>query len=107
MEILELIKKPPTEEILTEERLKEYINQKIKLKHYIGYEISGFVHLGTGLICMQKVADFQKAGIETIIFLADYHSWINKKLGGDLSVIRKVAGGYFKEALKISLKCVV
>ncbi len=106
MEILELIKKPPTEEILTEERLKEYINQKIKLRHYIGYEISGFVHLGTGLICMQKVADFQKAGIETIIFLADYHSWINKKLGGDLSVIRKVAGGYFKEALKISLKCV-
>jgi hypothetical protein len=38
--------------------------------------------------------------------LADYHSWINKKLGGDLSTIRKVAGGYFKEALKYSLKVV-
>jgi tyrosyl-tRNA synthetase len=55
---------------------------------------------------MQKVADFQEAGIETTIFLADYHSWINKKLGGDLETIRKVAGGYFKEALKQSLKAV-
>jgi tyrosyl-tRNA synthetase len=101
---IELVKKPPTEEVLTEEKLKEYVAEKTKLKHYIGFEISGFVHLGTGLLCMQKVADFQEAGIETNIFLADYHSWINKKLGGDLSLIRKVAGGYFKEALKLSLK---
>jgi len=103
---IEVIKRLPTEEILTEERLEEYLKEGIKLKHYIGYEISGFVHLGTGLLCMQKVADFQEADIETNIFLADYHSWINKKLGGDLSTIRKVAGGYFKEALKWSLKSV-
>jgi tyrosyl-tRNA synthetase len=104
--ILDLIKKPPTEEILTEKRLLEYIERGKKLKHYIGFEVSGFVHLGTGVVSMQKVADFQQAGIETSIFLADYHSWINKKLGGDLETIRKVAGGYFKEALKLSLKCV-
>ncbi len=104
--VMDIIKKAPTEEILTEEKLEEYLKEGIKLKHYIGYEISGFVHLGTGLLCMQKVYDFQRAGIETNIFLADYHSWINKKLGGDLSTIRKVAGGYFKEALKLSLKCV-
>ncbi|MGC9129944.1 MAG: tyrosine--tRNA ligase, partial [Candidatus Micrarchaeia archaeon] len=83
--IVELVKKFPTEEILTEEKLREYVEEGIKLNHYIGFEISGFVHLGTGLLCMQKVADFQEAGVETNIFLADYHSWINKKLGGDLS----------------------
>lgn len=104
--MIEMIYREPTEEILTLERLKEFISQGIKLKHYIGFEISGYVHLGNGLLCMKKVADFQKAGIETNIFLADYHTWINKKLGGDLSTIRKVAGGYFKEALKISLKLV-
>lgn len=104
--IVEIIKKPPTEEILTEDRLRQYLEEGIKLKHYIGFEISGFVHLGTGILSMQKVADFQKVGVETNIFLADYHSWINKKLGGDLDTIRKVAGGYFKEALKWSLKCV-
>lgn len=104
--LLQLVEKEPTEEVLTPERLKEYADQRIPLKHYIGYEISGYVHLGTGILSMSKVADFQKAGISTTIFLADYHSWINKKLGGDLSTIKKVAGGYFKEALKQSLKVV-
>lgn len=100
------VRRTPTEEILTEERLEEYLNDTKKIRHYIGFEISGFVHLGTGLLCMEKVADFQKAGFDTTIFLADYHSWINKKLGGNLDTIRKVAGGYFKEALKQSLKVV-
>lgn len=103
-EVLHYIKLPPTEELLTEERLLEYLKLGILLRHYIGLEISGYVHLGTGLICMQKVADLQKAGIKTTVFLADYHSWINRKLDGDLDTIRKVAGGYFKEALKVSLK---
>ncbi|MEM0243542.1 MAG: tyrosine--tRNA ligase, partial [Candidatus Aenigmatarchaeota archaeon] len=89
-EIIKLVEKEPTEEILTKERLAQYLDEKRKINHYIGFEISGFVHLGTGIICMSKVADFQKAGINTTIFLADFHSWINKKLGGDLSTIKKV-----------------
>jgi tyrosyl-tRNA synthetase len=105
-ELIKFVYKEPTEEVLTDERFKEYISQGVPFKHYIGYEISGYVHLGTGPLCMTKVADFQKAGIDTTIFLADYHSWINKKLGGDLPTITRVAGGYFKEALKQSLKVV-
>ncbi len=104
--ILELVKRQPTEEILTEERLAEMLEGGVRLRHYIGFEISGLVHLGTGILSMGKLADLQLAGIETNIFLADYHTWINKKLGGDLSTIRKVAGGYFKEALKLALKSV-
>uniref|UniRef100_A0A7C3WSP5 Tyrosine--tRNA ligase n=1 Tax=Thermofilum pendens TaxID=2269 RepID=A0A7C3WSP5_THEPE len=96
----------PTEELLTPERLREAAERGVRLVHYIGFEISGFVHLGTGIISMQKVADLQSVGVETQVFLADYHSWINRKLGGDLSTIRKVAGGYFKEALRMSLKVV-
>ncbi len=103
---MDLIKRKPTVEILTEDQLIKYLEEGIELKHYIGFEISGFVHLGTGLVCMGKVADLQRAGVNTTVFLADYHSWINKKLGGDLEVIRKVGLGYFKEALKISLKIV-
>jgi len=101
---LELVNRKPTVEVLTEDQLKIYLESGIELKHYIGFEISGFVHLGTGLVSMSKVADFQRAGIKTTVFLADYHSWINKKLGGDLSTIRKVGLGYFREALGISLK---
>ncbi|MCD6515486.1 MAG: tyrosine--tRNA ligase [Candidatus Odinarchaeota archaeon] len=103
-EKIELFKKPPTEEILTIEDLHNYIENGIPLKHYQGFEISGFVHLGTGLISGLKIAHLQKAGVETTIFLADWHSWINDKLGGDMETIRWVAKNYFAEAMKLSVK---
>ena len=95
-----------TEEVMTEEDLKNLLDSGMKLKHYIGFEISGKIHLGTGLMCMSKVKDFIDAEIDVSIFLADWHSWINDKLGGDRETIKKVAGGYFKEGLKASLKCI-
>src|SRR3990167_4622129 len=103
-EKLELIKRN-TEEVLTEEDIKVLLENNEQLRHYIGFEISGKIHLGTGLMCMSKVKDFMEAGIDCSIFLADWHSWINDKLGGDREVIKRVAGGYFKEGLKASLKC--
>jgi tyrosyl-tRNA synthetase len=104
-EKFELIKRN-TEEIMTEEDLKMLLEKGEKIKHYIGFEISGKIHIGTGLMCMSKVKDFQDAGIDCSIFLADWHSWINDKLGGDFDLIKKVAVGYFKEGMKASLKCV-
>lgn len=104
-EKLELIKRN-TEEIIGEDELKEMLQEKEKLKHYIGFEISGKIHIGTGIMCMSKVKDVMDAGIDCSIFLADWHSWINDKLGGDMEVIKKVAVNYFKEGLKASLKCV-
>ncbi|MGI6457842.1 MAG: tyrosine--tRNA ligase [bacterium] len=95
-----------TQEVLTEDRLREYLQKNIPLRHYIGFEISGEIHLGTGVQCMAKVADFQKAGVECTIFLADWHSWINDKLGGEMEFIRSMAYGYFAEGLKACLKAV-
>ena len=69
------------QEVLTEEDLKKIIEDGTELKHYIGFEISGMVHLGTGLISMGKIADFLKAGAKCKIFLADFHSYLNNKLG--------------------------
>ncbi|MEM2956166.1 MAG: tyrosine--tRNA ligase [Candidatus Pacearchaeota archaeon] len=94
-----------TEEILTEEELRKKLENGKKLKHYIGFEISGFIHLGTGIASGIKIADFQKAKVDCSYFLADWHSWINEKLGGDMETIKKVALNYFKEGLKASLKC--
>ncbi|MEM4663269.1 MAG: tyrosine--tRNA ligase [Candidatus Diapherotrites archaeon] len=94
-----------TEEVLTPEDLKLYIETGLKLKHYIGFEISGKVHLGTGIITTSKVVDLIKAGVDVSIFLADWHTWINEKLGGDREVIIKVAEGYFKESLIAGIKC--
>lgn len=104
-EKLELIKRN-TEEIIGEEELVELLKNGEKLKHYIGFEISGKPHLGHGLVCMSKVKDLHDAGIETSIFLADYHSWINNKLGGNMKIIQEVGVPFFKEALIAAYKCV-
>lgn len=100
----ELIKRN-AEEILTEEDLRHFIESKEELKHYIGFEISGKIHLGTGIMSMAKVKDFMDAGVKTSVFLADWHTWINDKLEGDRERIKSVALGYFKEGLKASMKC--
>lgn len=103
-EKLELIKRN-TAEILTEDELRTLLKNNEKLNHYIGFEISGKIHLGTGLMSMLKIKDFMEAGVDCSIFLADWHSWINDKLSGDRKKIKETAVGYFKEGLKASMKC--
>ena len=95
-----------TEEILVPEEIESILTTVANPKHYIGFEISGNIHLGTGILCMSKVRDFTNSGINSNIFLADWHSWINDKLNGDLGTIRLIAGRYFKEGLSACLKTV-
>ena len=95
---IELVRRKPMEEVVTEEDLRAIFQNYSHPKHYIGFEISGMVHLGTGLCTAIKLRDFLDAGIKPTIFLADYHSYINQKLGGDLDKIREVAKGYFKHS---------
>ena len=95
-----------SEEIMGEDELMGMLESGEKLKHYIGFEISGKPHLGHGLVCMAKVKDFMDAGVDCSVFLADWHSWINDKLGGNPEIIKKVAGGYFKEVMIAAFKCV-
>jgi tyrosyl-tRNA synthetase len=94
---IELIKKSPTEEIITEEELREKLKTGEKLKHYIGFEISGLLHLGTLIICGDKINDLIKAGVNCTVYLADWHSYINKKLGENWDNIIK-ASKYYEEA---------
>jgi len=93
------------QEVLTEEDLKVLIESGKTINHYIGFEISGMVHLGTGLMSMGKIADFVKAGVKCRVFLADFHTFLNNKLGGKWEDIRWASEHYFKEALIASLKC--
>jgi tyrosyl-tRNA synthetase len=93
-------------ELLTREELARLLATGQRLKHYIGYEISGRVHLGGGLVAMAKVRDFQEAGVDCSVLLADWHTWINDKLGGDRDRIRRLAFSYYGEAMKASLLCV-
>jgi len=92
-----------TEEVLTQEDLRWMLQAGVPLKHYIGFEVSGKVHLGTGLMTGKKIADLQKAKVQCTCYLATWHAWINNKFGGDLDIIRK-ASAYFAESLKSSIR---
>jgi len=84
-----------TEEIITKEELRTLLETESKPKAYWGFECSGLMHLGMGFICGAKIKDLIDAGFDFTIYLADWHSWINNKLGGDMRSIR-AAGEYFK-----------
>ena len=88
---IQLINKPPTEETITQEDLKTLLEKEQHPIAYNGFEPSGLVHLGTGVICSYKMKDFIEAGIHYKIYLATWHAYLNNKLGGDLNIIRKAA----------------
>lgn len=95
-ERLDLICRKPTEEVVIREELKELLESKEHPIAYQGFEPSGMAHLGTGLITALKTKDLMDAGIRVKLFLAEWHAWINNKMGGDLEKIRKV-GEYFQK----------
>ena len=97
-ERLELITRN-TVEVVTPEELAELLASGRRPHAYWGFECSGPMHIGMGLLCGQKMLDLLKAGFRLTILLADWHSWINNKLGGDMEKIRLV-GEYFRECFE-------
>ncbi len=84
-----------TVETIQPSELRELLAGKKRPKAYWGFELSGSMHIGQGLVCGQKIRDMVEAGFDYTIFLADWHTMINNKFGGELAKIRK-AGEYFK-----------
>ncbi len=96
---VELMSRPPTEEIVTKEDLTTLFETNSKPRHYIGLELSGFLHLGSLISTGFKINDFLKAGVQCNVFLADWHTLINDKLGGNWDTISKVSN-YYEKAFK-------
>ena len=78
-EKVNLVSRPPTEEVVTPEELLELFKTNSKPKHYIGIEISGFLHLGSLITTGFKINDYVKAGIECTDFLDHWHTLMNEK----------------------------
>jgi len=91
---MKLISREPTEEVVGTDELKAELDNGSRLKHYIGLEISGPLHLGSLLITGLKLRDFLNAGVNVTIFLADWHSYINDKLGGNWERIVAASRSY-------------
>jgi len=96
---IELIKRPPTEEILVEKELRHLLETNEHPGHYQGFEISGMLHLGNFIISGFKINDFIKTGIKCQAYMADWHSFINNKFGGDWDKIL-TASKYYEKAFK-------
>jgi len=84
-----------TAEVLTEEDLRTLLSTTEHPRAYIGFEPSGVLTVAH-LITARKILDLADAGCDVTVFLADWHAWINDKLGGDLGRIT-AAGRYMQE----------
>jgi tyrosyl-tRNA synthetase len=94
--------KQNTEEIITEDALKELIKKKKSPVVYCGYEPSGPLHLGH-FVTITKLMDFAKVGFKVKILLADIHAMLNKKSSEEF--ISKEVKAWEKTIKAIGLKC--
>jgi len=98
-EKIKIIQEKPVEEVLTIENLRHLLEIGVPLQHYIGFEISGIPHIGATIMQALVIRNLQRIGVKCRLFLADWHSWINNKLGGDIDFIQKVARKFFGSVL--------
>ncbi len=87
------------EEVVTRDELAALLDKGGTPRAYVGLEPSGLMHIGTGFVVASKVSDLVRAGFHTIIFLADWHAYINDKLGGNLEAIQTCAE-YFRDGFR-------
>ncbi len=84
------------EEVITKEELQTLFQGNAHPVAYDGFEPSGLAHLPFGVFRPLLLKDFQRAGIKFKLWIADWHGWINNKMGGDMESI-KIVGEYFLE----------
>jgi tyrosyl-tRNA synthetase len=87
-------------EVLTPAEVRALLEGNDHPRAYIGFEPSGALTVAH-LITARKIIDFADAGLDVTVFLADWHAWINDKLGADLDRIR--ASGRYMQATFTSL----
>ncbi len=87
------------EEIIGEGELKDILSLEEPQVAYDGFEPSGQMHIGQGILRAINVNKMIKAGVRVKMLVADWHAMANNKLGGDLEKIQST-GKYFIEVWK-------
>jgi tyrosyl-tRNA synthetase len=85
-----------SEEVLTPPEVRSLLETHASPRAYIGFEPSGPLTIAH-LITARKMIDLADAGCHVTVFLADWHAWINDKLGGSLARIEG-SGRYMQAA---------
>jgi tyrosyl-tRNA synthetase len=89
------------QEVVTEGEFRSLFERSEHPSAYIGFEPSGFLHIGNFLITSRMVNLFIDAGFHVKILLADWHAFINDKFGGNIESIR-ACGRYMEDAFRFS-----
>jgi tyrosyl-tRNA synthetase len=71
------------------------------IRCYVGFEPSGKAHIGWKVLSLQLKRMLQ-AKANVLIFLADWHAWVNDKFGGRMDDIQKTAV-YMEETFRALL----
>ncbi len=71
------------------------------IRAYVGFEPSGKAHIGWKVIS-QTLKRLLDADVNVLIFLADWHAWVNDKFDGDMEKIR-LTGTYMEEVFRVLL----
>jgi len=86
-------------ETVTEDELRALLSRGGRPRAYVGFEPSGMMQIGQGYIIAAKLRDLADAGFDLTVLLADWHAYINDKLGGDLERIQACAR-YFEDCFR-------
>ena len=60
------------------------------IRCYVGFEPSGKAHIGWKVLSLQ-LRRMLDADTNVLVFLADWHAWVNDKFGGDMDAIQTTA----------------
>lgn len=86
-----------TEEVTTEQELTSLLEEEENPTSYIGFAPTGTLHLGH-VLTMSKIPDFQEAGIDNKVLVADEHARIDSEKSDEDLVEARTE--YYEEALK-------
>ena len=71
------------------------------LRCYVGFEPSGKAHIGWKVLALQ-LRRMLDANANVMVFLADWHAWVNDKFNGDMEAIQTTAV-YMQETFRVLL----
>ncbi len=86
------------QEVVGIEHLESRIADGGIIRAYVGFEPSGKAHVGWKVLAtnLRRMLD---AEVNVLIFLADWHAWVNDKFGGDMEKIHTTAK-YMEEVFR-------
>ena len=89
------------QEVVGVEHLESRIEDGGTIRAYVGFEPSGKAHIGWKVLAtnLRRMLD---AEVNVLIFLADWHAWVNDKFGGDMEKIQ-ITAKYMEDVFRTLL----